>query len=319
MRRVPKVSAIAHLTVKDLGMSGVSSSSPLEDKARAVWLAAHRVAQASGGRPALHEGRAGVVASFTMSSIVASLFSDLGEEDRRRLSSLVSQVFKKTGAAACLASGKGVVSTWFVADEMPEDLVAVAMFVSAHGAAPMLSMTRAEERLSASEVGETRQPEPVTVRQVSTPQRDLAERLILDILAEGPAHGMTVLELVDGLAQAGLPRQESSVRKYVLAMADDGRVDRRELESRVERVERTGVHGRLAMRYALPTRHSSLEEPEMPAPEPEPALNVNAVAAAIAGLVTEATADLTRKLDELSEENRKLAATLDAVRKALDT
>lgn len=137
-----------------------------------------------GGEPTVHEGRRGLKAHLNLTRVVQSLTVNHGENDRKVLARMVSQVFRRTGSAVCLAQADPRTKAdpvWFVAETLPENLIVVVGYVRGKSAESMsrppsafnedLFLRSGERKLRPEEVGETLPAGEVTVTTTAQPDR----------------------------------------------------------------------------------------------------------------------------------------------------
>lgn len=123
----------------------VDAHSPLEMQVQEVYKAAHRIALGSGFKPHVHHGpygaRQGRMGNMVLSNLVKQVLQNFDNDDHfKKVYGLINQVLRKTDAAVCLrqpkhrAAGTPVrqadLPLWFVADQLPENIVVVALSYS---------------------------------------------------------------------------------------------------------------------------------------------------------------------------------------------
>lgn len=190
-----KVAEQATLTFSGIDTSHLSAATPLEEQARAVWLAAQHALKAKHAEHTIHNGKPGLKGELVMKQIVNGLFARESKANQETINNLTGHVLRRIQAAVCVrrpdgprdssngARGEYKMPVWFIADTMPEDLVVVARYIhSRHSSGDLAppGMTRepgpAEQAvihdghrkdwLSDKELGVDRDPAPVQVRHV---------------------------------------------------------------------------------------------------------------------------------------------------------
>jgi hypothetical protein len=155
---------------------------PLEESVRTVHTVLKRIAQSS-GQPVTYDEKPGYRAHANLTATVRNLAPSMPKEDRERLTSLIGQVFRRTGAAVCLHKADPHTKAdpvWFVANVLPESLVVVSSYVGGRSAGAAGSppsgfsekdfLSRSERKLLPEEVGETLPAGEVTLT-VTEPKR----------------------------------------------------------------------------------------------------------------------------------------------------
>ena len=254
---MPEIARTARITItrKDFPhLASVTPLSPLEDKVHLIWAAAHRMATLSGGVAERYNGKPGVRGHFTMTQVVSSVFPELSRDDVAKLSSASNQVLRRCNGAHCQNSGKGIVSTWWVADEIPDDMVVIAQWVASRGklsVAPPLAPTRTEVKLTPHEAGEDREPAPVTVTKKPKPDPNAA--LLEALSGDQP---LTYRE-----AAAAIGANANSMNSKLIRLEERGLVHSR-METRNERAVRAGVDPSAQ----FPSRNAKLWSTRNPVP-----------------------------------------------------
>jgi hypothetical protein len=271
----------------------------LEDQVLFIWSVAHAKLSVSGARAEA----GGLVGPVNMGGLIRSAFSPAPKAKLDSLASDIRQVFKRSGTARCLDFSKGKDPVWWVSDEAPDNIVAVARWVATNNAGSAggklgVKMTKREEKLTAHEAGEDREPAPVSVKAAGAllNKRDQAaadfkarQSSLLEFMIEvGVGTGITARELA---VCTGI--QETAVRRALDALVADGYVFARdETPAEKEVRQRPGglkVFGRAgtlysagrgaAKRTALPAcviESGIYAEPTRPAPKHVPPSKLSA-------------------------------------------
>lgn len=181
----------------------IETGEPLEDSVRTVHSVMLMYAE-RGGEPVTIEGHRGLKHRMNLTGIVKGLTMDLGENERKVLARMISQVFRATGAARCLRQAdphKNQNPLWFVAYELPDNFVVVVSGIRGKSAESMsrsaptsfsedLFLRPNEKRLLPEEVGETQPAGEVTVTTtdgVTTKQKRKPPTLSDEQIAERTA------------------------------------------------------------------------------------------------------------------------------------
>lgn len=147
---------------------------PLIDNVRLVHSDMRRLAMAV-GHPSSFQSKRGYRATLSMAQVIRRR-SGMSPEDNARLGRLVGQVLRKSGAAVCVHRphrGSRDVPVWFVADELPENILVIVNWITANSGAVPGGLTDferdflsyEERKLLPEQVGEDRQPGEVTVKK----------------------------------------------------------------------------------------------------------------------------------------------------------
>lgn len=162
----------------------------LEEQTRAVHSALLVWARINGGTTYRLEGHAGVKAHLNLTSVVRIMSVDMEAGLRTRLQNAISQVLRRTGAAVCLHrhnAAKNEDPVWFVAFQLPENLVIISHYVASRSAGVSSSppgfaekdfLSPRERKLLPDEVGENLPAGEVTVtkRQLNLTDEDRAHK-----------------------------------------------------------------------------------------------------------------------------------------------
>jgi hypothetical protein len=262
------IGSAAHIKLKGFDKEGIDSRSPLEDQTVLTYKAARHYAQVNGFERYVHRGVPGVKGPMVMKRITDTLFEDEPDKDERsKINGLVLQVLRKTDAAVCVkrpADGdRETVPEWFIADKMPSNITIVALNHKNREPIPQakpLVPTRTEQRLTAHEAGEDREPSEVTVKQGEPKTKQEIPQATLDAFKERHEQlarehrsfvercfevvrdhqPFSALDVRTVLQAEGLTSEDSSaVRGALRELEDAGRVVKRKEEDS-ERLVRGG-------------------------------------------------------------------------------
>lgn len=248
--------------IKDIVRTNLEApkpGAPLEDKVEFIH---HILRLRAIGLPIAHRnGHPGYEVKVALKPLVREQFG-LDSNQADHLNELIRQVLRRTGAAVCVRNVTGEVPVWFVSQELPKDYVVVSRFVATggHRLNGTLTPTRREMKLTPEEVGENREPAPVTVTKVEKCEETVMapgtekrlpegavsrhewKEYILSVYKELGAEILSGYEIAEYLEPL-TTKNIQHIRRMVRDMAVEGSLYAR-AESKVEQQERfPGVPG----------------------------------------------------------------------------